>query len=95
MGVSVSLDSFWVGLGGAIIDPALEGLIVLEFLVRIIPKQERAGVREAMVEAYHIGSPDLVVGSHVLTRHPSSSLGEMVTVVLTPRYVVGIPGDHI
>lgn len=95
MGVSVSLDSFWVGLGGAIIDPALEGLIVLEFLVRIIPKQERAGVREAMVEAYHIDSPDLVVGSHVLTRHPSSSLGEMVTVVLTPQYVVGILGDHI
>lgn len=76
MGVFVSLASSWGGLGGTIRDPALQGLIFLEFLVRIIPKQERAGVREVMMEAYHIGPPDLVAGSHILTRHPHSSLGE-------------------
>lgn len=66
----MSLGSSWGGLGGTIRDSAMEGLIFLEFLVRIIHKQERAGVREAMIEVCHIGPPDLLTGSHVLTRHP-------------------------
>lgn len=70
----MSLNFPWGGLGGDIIDPALESLIFLEFHVRIIPKQERAGVREEMMEIYLISLPDLVVGSHVLARSPNSTL---------------------